>query len=130
MRSEGDQPGGSEGHGGSSPQARPRPLQALHGGGAADDRPPPTIRLVREYKGPTVADLMRDDALVAALPGRVRSVLQQLERGDFGGADSALDAASGRILSGPFAPRRWRRRLLLAMLAVAAAAAARYATFG
>jgi hypothetical protein len=130
MRSEGDQPGSSEGHGSGSQQERPRPLQALPGGGAVDDRPPPMIRLVREYKGPTVADLMRDDALVAALPGRVRSVLQQLEHGDLAGADAAIDATRGRILSGPFAPRRWRRRWLLAMLGAAVVAAARYATLG
>lgn len=127
MRSEGDQP---EGQSGGSQQARPRPLQALHGGGGVGDLPPTAVRLVREYKGPTVADLMRDDALVAALPGRVRSVLQQLERGDFGSADAAMDATGGRILSGPFTPRRWRRRWLLAMLGAAAVAAARYATLG
>jgi hypothetical protein len=62
--------------------------------------PPPAVRLVREFKGLTVADLLRDD-LVERLPGQVRSALHHAERGDWRAAEQALPGEFAPLLVGP-----------------------------
>lgn len=85
-------------------------------GPLGDPDPPPTVRLRREFKGLTVADLSRDH-VARRLPGQVRSALQHLERGAFAAAERALPAA---VLRGPGHGRRGARRaLLLTLLALA-----------
>lgn len=86
----------------------------------------PPVKLVREFKGPTVADLLRDE-YVARLPGRVWSALRHIEDGDFAAADAALPGQFAPILAGPGERLRTRRRrlgwLLAAVGALAVAAA-------
>jgi hypothetical protein len=83
-------------------QQRP-PLRALRGGGSAELAA--NVRLRREFKGLTAQDLLRNEALLAALPGQVRSALQALRRGDMAAAEACLpggfEAAAGRIVPGP-----------------------------
>jgi hypothetical protein len=67
---------------------------------AGTTEPPPCIRLVREWKGLTVADLLRDE-IVDRLPGQVRSALQNIERGDYAAADRAMPGDAAPILVGP-----------------------------
>ncbi|MBL9076093.1 MAG: hypothetical protein JNL08_01235 [Planctomycetes bacterium] len=91
--------------------------------------PQPSVRLRREFKGLTVADLLCAD-LVEQLPGRVRSALRHLERGDLAAAERALPGEFAPVLPGPGHRRRrsWRRRIVVAMLlAIVAAAVALYA---
>jgi hypothetical protein len=61
--------------------------------------PPPAVRLVREFKGLTVADLLRDE-LVERLPGQVRSALHHAERGDWRAAEQALPGEFAPLLVG------------------------------
>ena len=82
------------------------------------DAPPPAVRLVREWKGPTVADLMRDE-LAARLPGTVRSALRHIERGDLAAAERELPGDFAPVLRGP-GHRRRERRLWFAICALAA----------
>lgn len=84
--------------------------------------PPPRIRLCREWKGPTVADLLRDE-YVARLPGQVRSALHHLERADLRAAEQALPGEFAPLLPGP-APSRTARRLAAAAVVIAAVLAA------
>lgn len=97
-------------------------------GGAGAAEPPPPVRLVREWKGPTVADLLRDE-YAARLPGEVRSALRHLESGDFAAAEAQLPGEFAPILPGPALRRRRRtlRRWVAAVgaMALAAAVAAR-----
>lgn len=86
------------------------------------------LRLVREYKGPTVSAVLRAaPATLSRLPGRVCSVLDAIDRGDLAAADRRLDAALN-VLPGPGHARRasWRLLLpwLLAMWTLAAIATA------
>ena len=85
--------------------------------------PPPPVRLCREWKGPTVADLLRDE-FVEKLPGRVRSALQQIERGDFAAADEVPPAGFTKVLAGPGHLRRGQRRRLVLVLLLAAVTSA------
>jgi hypothetical protein len=86
--------------------------------------PPPPVRLVREWKGPTVADLLRDE-FAARLPGEVRSALRHLEAGELAAAEASLPGEFGAILPGPAAHRRRRStRALLCALGVAVLLAA------
>lgn len=91
-------------------------------GPVAGDEPPPPVRLWREWKGPTVADLLRDE-FAARLPGVVRTACRHIERGDLRAAEQALPGEFARVLAGP---RRVRgsRRLAVALVALAAVAAA------
>ncbi len=82
---------------------------------------PPTVRLVREFKGLTVADLLRDE-IVERLPGQARHVLRQIERGDLAAAERALPGEFAPVLAGP-APKRARRWVLIAVVGLAAVAA-------
>src|SRR5689334_5651250 len=81
------------------------------------DEPPPAVRLVREFKGLTVADLLRDE-LAARLPGQVRSALRHVERGDFEAAERALPGEFAPVLRGPGHFRR-ERRLWFAIVGLA-----------
>lgn len=66
--------------------------------------------LVREYKGPTVARVVRGAAAEPPLlPGRICTVLDAIQRGELGVADRRLDAAIN-VLPGPGHVRRsaWR----------------------
>lgn len=102
---------GGEGAG-SGDAGRPvgRRLETLVGGGGRRD-PSVPVRLVREFKGLTVDELMADERIAEMLPGRVRAALQQIERGDLGAAERALPGEFGAVLPGPWHERR-RRRLL------------------
>ncbi len=118
----GDREPGEGGHGGANGL---RQLRAV-GGPLAGHEPPPVVRLVREFKGPTVADLLRDE-LAARLPGQVRSALRHLEHGDFAAAERALPGELAPewapLLPGP-GHRRRERRLLFAVVGLAAIVAA------
>ena len=55
-----------------------------------------SVPLLREFKGPTIRDLMRpDDAVEDLLPGQTRSVTRASD-----------DAATGAVLEGPGHGRR------------------------
>lgn len=97
-------------------------LRALPGSGLATGELPP-VRLVREFKGPTVADLLRDE-FAARLPGQAWSAMRGIEAGDFAAAEAALPGEFAPILPGPGGRARGRRWRLLAAVAVLAFAAA------
>lgn len=102
-----------------------RPVPGAPGGA----EPPPPVRLVREWKGPTVADLLRDE-YAARLPGEVRSALRHLEAGELAAAEARLPGEFAAILPGPASRRRRRSAratfgVLIVALAAAAAAMAR-----
>jgi hypothetical protein len=82
--------------------------------------PVPAIRLRREFKGLTVADLHRDE-IVRLLPGQVRSALNHIERGELDAAERALHGQFATVLAGPGYRRRYRFGAfgILAVLAVA-----------
>ncbi len=101
-------------------------LRAVRGPLAAPE-PPPAVRLVREWKGPTVDDLLRDE-YVERLPGAVHSALRHLERGDLAAADRALPGRFPPILAGP-GHARDRRRAVLLLAIVAALAAIAFASW-
>lgn len=75
------------------------------------------IRLVREWKGPTVRDLVAAiERPESAVPSGARTALRAIEAGDLARADAALDATVGRILPGPGArkvTRDWWMLLLV-----------------
>ena len=101
--------------------SRPR-LQRV--AGPIDGRePPPRVTLRREFKGPTVADLLHHE-IAERLPGRARSALQHLQRGDLQAAERALPGEWAPLLEGPGHARRARHRLVLWLTAVAIGAAA------
>ncbi|MEZ5964986.1 MAG: hypothetical protein R3F56_14220 [Planctomycetota bacterium] len=65
--------------------------------------------LVREFKGPTVTGLVAASAAsINRLPGRVRTVLDAIERDDLVEAHRRLDAVA-TILPGPGSQRGTRR---------------------
>lgn len=84
--------------------------------------PRPAVRLWREWKGWTVADLWRDE-IADRLPGQVRSALRHAQRGDWQRADAALPGEIATVLPGPRAARG-PHRLLIAAVAIAAVLAA------
>ena len=111
-----DQPHAS----GATTGPRMRAVQGPLGGGG---EPPPEVRLRREFKGLTVADLGRDEIL-ARLPGQVRSALRHIERGELDAAERALPGHFAKEVPGPL-PARPRRRLaalIVSVLAVLTAA--------
>ena len=91
---------------------------------APEDAELPLIRLRREYKGLTVRDLLADQGLDSQLPGRVRSALAHLERGDLAAADRDLPGRFGSVLRHPGLWATRRRRLLVLAITLAALAAA------
>jgi hypothetical protein len=107
------------GNGDTQDAQRPR-LHAVVGpvvGGA----PAPPVRLVREFKGLTVADMTRED-LVAKLPGQVKTALRHIETGDLAAAERALPGRFAQVLVGP-GHRRRSRRLGWVVITVALAVA-------
>lgn len=97
------------------------PLRAVDGPLGPTEPPPPT-RLRREFKGLTVADLHCAE-LVERLPGRVRSALRHLERGDLAAAERVLPGEFAPVLQGPGHRRRRRSRRLLVVVLLALMAA-------
>lgn len=71
---------------------------------------PSPVRLRREFKGLTVADLWRNE-IHERLPGQVRSALHHLQRGDLQAAEAALPGEFAAVLPGPGRRRRLGRRL-------------------
>jgi hypothetical protein len=109
------------------PVAAPE-FRVLRGGGEPVAAP---VRLVREFKGPNVRDvLLADPEELDLLPGRVRAMEQAIDGADLAEAERRLDRALGSLLAGP-APRRSDARRALAhaawLLLIVAAAAAAYA---
>lgn len=101
---------------------KPGPRLQVVAGALDTSAPPPRVRLVREWKGLTVADLYRDE-LVERLPGQMRSALRHIEAGDFAAAERALPGDDTPVYAGP-GHRRPERRLLVLMVAMAAVLAA------
>lgn len=97
-------------------------LRSLPGGGRAP-ADPLEVRLRREFKGLTVADLVTDLSLSERLPGQVRSALEHIEAGDLAAAEKLLPGRFGSVLAGPGhrQVRRMSGRWLLLSLAVLAA---------
>jgi hypothetical protein len=111
--------GPGDGRDGDSP-----PSQGVDTTVRPDLDPPPQVRLRREYKGPTVRDLVADRGLDEQLPGRVRSALEHLQRGDLAAAEAALPGHFGAVLEGPARRQRRRRRQLVRWITVAVLASA------
>ena len=78
---------------------------------------PPAVRLLREFKGLTVADLLRDD-LVERLPGQVRTALHHAARGDWRAAERAMPGDFAPVLPGPGHRRRARVPLVVVLAVV------------
>lgn len=97
------------------------PLRAVVGPLGPVEPPPPT-KLRREFKGLTVADLCCAE-LVEQLPGRVRSALRHLERGDLAAAERVLPGEFAPVLPGPGHRRRRASRRVVVVLLLAAIAA-------
>ncbi len=89
---------------------------------------PPPVQLLREYKGLTVADLVRDE-IVDRLPGQVRTALNHIRNGDFEAAERALPGDFSPVLRGPGFERRRSHRFLLWLLVTAALLAATLASY-
>ena len=67
------------------------------------------VRLVREFKGPTVRDLLAAvEPPNPTLPSGVRSALRAIESGALERADGELSSAIGRLLPGPGARGKTR----------------------
>jgi len=81
------------------------------------------VILRREFKGLTVADLLQHET-AARLPGRARSALHHLLRGDLRAAESALPGEFTPVLQGPGHHRHARGPLVLWLTALAIGAAA------
>lgn len=104
----------------------PSHLRVVSGPVVRDGAPeqPPAIRLRREFKGLTVADLHREE-IARRLPGQARSALEHIESGDLDAAERALPGHFARVLQGPGHRRRHRYRTfaVVAVLAVLSGAA-------
>jgi hypothetical protein len=84
---------------------------------ASADLEPPDVDLVREYKGPTVSDLLAaPKAVLDLLPGRVRSMEEAVRASDLAEADRRIDQALGLLLRGPGHRRRRLPELALPAL--------------
>lgn len=122
MRGDPDDKGLQSGTGDGTGSSRPA-LQRVDGP-LGHPEPAPEVRLRREFKGLTVADLLRPE-IVDRLPGRVRSALHHLQRGDLAAADRSLPGEFAPVLPGPGHRAAERRALVLfvAVLGVLVAAA-------
>ncbi len=125
--------GGSDNRGGDSRRPdggggdRPR-LRAVAGPLSEVPAPPP-VRLVREYKGLTVADMMRDE-IVDRLPSQARRMLHCVQRGDYEGAERALPGEFAAVLQGPRGARAAGWRFWLWLLFTVALVAMTLITWG
>ena len=71
------------------------------------------MRLVREYKGPTVRDvLLAKESDLARLPARVAALERAVQRGDYAAADAAADGALDGLVQAVRVPRHRPRWLL------------------
>ncbi len=71
-------------------------------GPAPEEAEPPEVDLIREYKGPTVDELLAaPPGVLDLLPGQVRSMEDALQASDLGEADRRMDRALGLLLRGP-----------------------------
>lgn len=86
----------------------PRPRLRCVDGPLPGAEPPPHVHLRREFKGLTVADLLRPE-IVDRLPGQVRSVIHHLQRGDLQAAEQAMPGDFAPVLRGPGHGRLSRR---------------------
>lgn len=118
MTGEPDEPDPADGSGATAGSR----LRAVQGPLGAAPEPPPEVRLRREFKGLTVADLGRDEIL-ARLPGQVRSALRHIERGELDAAERALPGHFAKVLAGPrpARPQRWLAAGIVTLLAVVVA---------
>lgn len=111
---------------GDSDGKAPSYLRVVSGPVVATDspEPPPSVRLRREFKGLTVADLHRDE-IASRLPGQARSALNHIEHGDLDAAERALPGQFAKMHVGPGHRRRyrWRAFAILSVLAVLAGSA-------
>jgi len=94
---------------------------ALRACGAPDPgaplAPPPEVRLVREFKGPTVRGVLDlPDEAVDRMPAQLRRVLDAIQRGRVAEADDAMDGALGALHAGPGHRRRAGRTLTRSLL--------------
>lgn len=90
--------------------------------GPSHHEPPPTIQLIREFKRPTVDDLIRSEETLERLPVQLRRVVQAVSMSELRRAEERLDRALGQLHEGPGyrRRRRWRAaRLALWLLAAA-----------
>jgi hypothetical protein len=77
----------------------------------------PEVRLIREFKGPTVEDLLEEESVNSQkLPAQVRDVLHAIESGDYQTASSRLDESIGGLLRGPGFRRRSSDRVCMRVL--------------
>lgn len=104
----------------------PSHLRVVSGPARPDEAPaqPPAVRLRREFKGLTVADLHREE-IARRLPGQARSALDHIENGELDAAERALPGQFAKVLEGPGHRRRHRYRTfaVVAVLAVLTGAA-------
>lgn len=104
----------------------PARLRVVSGPVAATDamEPVPEVRVRREFKGLTVADLHREE-IASRLPGQVRSALHHLEDGDVAAAEQAMPGQFAKVLTGPgHRPRHsWRLFIIIGIVAVASGSA-------
>jgi len=86
---------------------------------AEESEQAPPVRLRREFKGLTVADLYREE-VASHLPGQVRSALNDIEHGDLHAAECALPGEFVNVLAGPGYHRRnrWRDFAVVTVIAV------------
>ena len=87
-----------------------RPRLRCVDGPVTGAEPPPHVHLRREFKGLTVADLLRPE-IVDRLPGQVRSVIHHLQRGDLQAAEQAMPGEFAPVLQGPGHGRASQRLL-------------------
>lgn len=118
---DGQDAGCADGQGRDASGSTPR-LQVVEGPLGARE-PAPTVRLHREFKGLTVADLLHGHT-AERLPGQVRTALHHVQRGAFDLAEQALPGTFDNVLPGPGhrARRRRVRRVVVAVLLLVAAA--------
>ncbi|MSR37270.1 MAG: hypothetical protein EXS02_00315 [Planctomycetes bacterium] len=81
-----------------------------------------SVRLLREFKGLLVKDLLADATLAEQLPGRARSALAHLERGDLAAAERALPGHFATLLPFPRSQRKRERGPSLVVLLLTALA--------
>lgn len=112
---------------GAAPPARGLRVVSFQAGRPGSPEAEPN--LLREYKGPTVARVVKGAAAdPPLLPGRICTVLEAIQRGDLASADRRLDAAVN-VLPGPGFSRRgawsllwpWFGLWVLALIATGAA---------
>lgn len=73
-------------------------LSALPPLGLKTSEEPPPVRLVREYKGPTVRDLLSaNEHQISRLPARMHALERALQQGDYAAADALADESAAAL---------------------------------